>query len=73
VQGLNHKHTLYNFLRHVVFHAGKEGWETGGQSDPAMELIRNFSMMLQNRADQKHFKLSNMPCFGLVVVGDMLK
>jgi len=54
-------------------YAGKEGWETGGQSDPAMELLRNFSMMLQNRVDQKHFKLTNMPCFGVVVVGDMLK
>jgi hypothetical protein len=38
-----------------------------------MELFQNFSMMLQNRADQKHFKLSAMPCFGLVVDGDTLK
>lgn len=53
--------------------AGKEGWETGGQSDPTMELIRNYSMMVQGRTDQKHFKLSAMPCLGVVVVGDTLK
>lgn len=56
-----------------VMCAGKEGWETGGQSDPAMDLLRNYSMMLQNRAHQKHFKLTNMPCFGVVSVGDKLQ
>lgn len=38
-----------------------------------MELFRNYSMMLQGRTDQKHFKVSTMPCFGVVVIGDTLK
>lgn len=53
--------------------AGKAGWETGRQFDPPLELISSFSIMMQNRADQKHFKLSVMPCFGLAIVGDTLK
>ena len=69
------QYTAYGSVHDMLcfIHAGKEGWETDGDSEPALELIRNFSMMVQNKADQKHFKLSAMPCFGLVVVGDTLK
>jgi len=54
-------------------YAGTEGWATDEESDPTVELLRNFSMMVQTKADQKRFKLSAMPCLGVVVVGDVLK
>ena len=51
---------------------GTEGWARDEDVEQLLEFLRKHSMMVHTQADQKRFKLSAMPCLGVLFVSDAL-